>query len=170
MRFLFLLATAFSVLLSTTASAAIHSRLEPRLELAVGGSFTNKHSDITTVLALAWLPPLRETDNGTLRAEVGALYLRGRSPDLRPFSRTDNTASVYLAHAGVRYEHHSGFVAGFGTGVQRGKTSALSGDPQFITSMGWRWGRASLLVRHISNNCLHEPNDGENILELAYRF
>jgi len=92
--------------------------------------------------------------------------LRGRPRH----SRRNNSMSVSLVHAGIRYEHQGGFSAGFGVGAQHGKTSALSGDPQFISSLGWHRGPMSLLVRHISNKKLHEPNDGENTLELAWRF
>ena len=44
------------------------------------------------------------------------------------------------------------------------------GDPQFITSVGWRWDRFSLSIRHISNASLHSPNDGETALVGAWRF
>jgi len=153
MRISLLLAAAVSAVMAASAAAS------PQLELGAGVSFTNR-------AAVAWLPSWHATERGTLRAEVGAVYVRGRARH----SRRDNTASVSAFHAGIRYEHHSGFVAGFGAGAQHGKTSALSGGPQFITSLGWQRGPLSLLVRHISNNCLHEPNDGENILELAWRF
>jgi hypothetical protein len=59
---------------------------------------------------------------------------------------------------------------GAGIGAQAGETDALSGDPQFVTTLGWRWDRFSLLLRHISNASLHEPNDGETMLLAAWRF
>ena len=48
--------------------------------------------------------------------------------------------------------------------------AALSGSPQFISTLGWQWGRFSLLARHISNASLHQPNDGETMLQAAWRF
>ena len=50
------------------------------------------------------------------------------------------------------------------------ETEALSGGPQFISTLGWRWGRFSLLARHVSNASLHQPNDGETLLQGAWRF
>jgi len=60
--------------------------------------------------------------------------------------------------------------ARFAVGVQSGWSEALSGDPQFISTVGWRWGQFALLARHISNARIRRPNDGENLLQLAWRF
>jgi len=144
--------------------AALPAAAQTHLEIGVGPSFTRDNED-TEAATIAWLPPWREAYNGLLRADVGAVYLRGRA-----HSRYNNAERVRLVHAGLRYEHPRGLTAGFGIGVQNGKTAALSGDPQFISSIGWRWGRVSLLLRHISNAGLHSPNEGENILQLGWRL
>ena len=68
--------------------------------------------------------------------------------------------------AGMR----SGIVHDLAVGVQDGRTEALSGSPQFISTFGWRWGRFSLLARHVSNASLHQPNDGETMLQATWRF
>jgi len=135
-----------------------------QVEVGAGVSFTRGNED-TPVAAVAWLPEWREFRGGTLRWEVGAMYVRGRN-----HSAYDNGDDVSLIHGGLRYERPSGLVAGFGAGVQSGRTEALSGDPQFISTLGWRWGRFSLLARHISNASLHQPNDGETMLQAAWRF
>jgi len=135
-----------------------------QVEVGAGVSFTRDNED-TPVAAVAWLPQWREFRGGTLRWELGAMHVRGRSD-----SAYDNGDDVTLVHGGLRYERPSGLVAGFGAGVQTGKTEALSGDPQFISTFGWRWGRFSLLARHISNASLHQPNDGETMLQAAWRF
>jgi len=93
------------------------------------------------------------------------MYVRGRR-----HSNYDNADTVHFYHAGLRYERPSGLVAGFGIGAQSGWTEALSGDPLFISTFGWRWGQFSLLARHISNARLHQPNDGETMLQAAWRF
>jgi len=159
MRISLLLATALSLFTSVSAAAQGH-----HVEIGAGVSFTRDNED-TQALVIAWLPYWREFHGGTLRWEVGAMYLRGRD-----HSRYDNADDVSLAHAGLRYERPSGLIGGFGIGVQHGKTDALSGDPQFISSIGWRWNRVSLMFRHISNARLHGPNEGENIFQLAWRF
>jgi len=159
MRISLLLVTVVSVLSALPAAAQTH------LDIGAGVSFTRDNED-TQALVIAWLPPWREAYGGLLRAEVGAIYLRGRA-----HSRYNNAQGVRLVHAGLRYEHTAnGLTAGFGVGVQHGLTDALSGDPQFISSIGWRWGQVSLLFRHISNAGLHNPNEGENILQLGWRF
>jgi len=157
MRILFLLLTACSLVIALPAAARSH------FEIAAGASFTRDNED-TQMAAIAWLPYWREFHGGALRFEVGAMYFRGR-----PHSRYDNAEYVRLAHAGLRYERPNGLIGGFGVGVQHGKTDALSGDPQFISSIGWRWNRVSLMFRHISNAKLH-GNEGENVVQVAWRF
>ena len=127
-------------------------------------SFTRGNED-TPVVSAAWLPEWREFKGGTLHWEVGALHVRGRSG-----SDYDNGDDVTVFHGGLRYERPSGMVGGLAVGVQDGDTEALSGSPQFISTFGWRWGRFSLLARHISNASLHQPNDGETMLQGTWRF
>jgi len=158
MRISLLLMTAFSLLAATSACAQHH------FEIGAGVSFTRDNEDTQTA-AVAWLPYWREFHGGALRWELGAMYIRGRE-----HSRYDNAEYVRLAHAGLRYERPNGLIGGFGVGVQHGKTDALSGDPQFISSIGWRWNRVSLMFRHISNARVQRPNDGENIVQVAWRF
>lgn len=137
-----------------------------QVEVAAGISAT-RGNDTTPVASVSWLPEWRALgEHGQLRWEVGATHVRGRSG-----SPLDNDDDVTVLHGGYRYERSdNGFTTGFGIGVQSGWTEALSGDPQFITTLGWRWGRFSLLARHISNASLHQPNDGETMLQAAWRF
>lgn len=151
-------------LLALTLPCAFAAHAADRFEVGAGVSFTRDNED-TPVFAAAWLPEWREYRGGTLRWEIGAMHVRGRSD-----SHYDNFDDVTVVHAGLRYERPSGLVAGFGAGVQSGKTEALSGDPQVISTFGWRWNRFSLLARHISNASIHQPNDGETMLQAAWRF
>lgn len=133
-------------------------------QVGAGMSFTRGNED-TPVVSVAWLPEWREFKGGTLHWEAGVLHLRGRSD-----SAYDNGEDVTVFHGGLRYERPSGMVGGLAVGVQDGRTEALSGSPQFISTFGWRWGRFSLLARHVSNASLHQPNDGETMLQAAWRF
>lgn len=130
-----------------------------------GGMSVTRDSQTTGVASVAWMPEWREYGGGLLRWEVGAIYVPGRDTlhlDL------DDDAGVF--HGGLRYERENGFTAGFGVGVQVGHTDALSGNPQFVSTIGWRWDRFSLLARHISNASIKQPNDGETMMLLAWRF
>ena len=134
------------------------------VEVGAGVSLTRNNED-TPVATVAWLPAWREHRGGMLHWEFGAMHLRARSD-----SDYDNDDQVTAFHGGLRYERPSGLTAGFGVGVQSGSTDALSGAPQFVSTLGWRWGRFSLLARHVSNASLHQPNDGETMLQGAWRF
>ena len=131
-----------------------------------GGVSVTRDSETTGIASVAWLPAWRETPRGgLLRWEVGAIYVHGRSG-----TRLDLGEDVGVFHGGLRYERPNGFTAGLGAGLQVGETDALSGNPQFVTTLGWRWDRFSLLARHISNASIKQPNDGETMLLAAWRF
>jgi len=130
-----------------------------------GGVSTTRDSQTTGVGSVAWLPEWREGFGGLLRWEVGAIYVHGRGQ-----THLDLGDNVVVVHGGTRYEHPSGFTHGFGVGLQVGHTDALSGNPQFVSTVGWRWNRFSLLARHISNASIKQPNDGETMLVAAWRF
>ncbi|WP_394003753.1 acyloxyacyl hydrolase [Luteimonas sp. WGS1318] len=134
------------------------------VDVGLGASAT-RENETTLVATAAWLPEWRRTAHGVLRWELGAIYVRGR--DNTRFDLAEDTGVV---HGGARYERDNGFIAGFGIGVQAGRTDALSGNPQFVSSVGWRWQRFSLLARHISNASIKQPNDGETMLVAAWRF
>lgn len=154
------------VALSCIAACGACSGALAQVEATAGVSLT-RDNESTPVASVAWLPEWRGFgEHGQLRWEVGAVHVRGRSD-----SDYDNADDVTVVHGGYRYERtDNGFTTGFGVGLQAGHTDALSGNPQFITTVGWRWGRFSLLARHISNASLHQPNDGETMLVGAWRF
>ncbi|WP_407353956.1 acyloxyacyl hydrolase [Luteimonas sp. R10] len=153
---------AAAVLSALPASAVL---AQSRFEIG-GGVSATRGNETTPVVAAAWLPEWRPMGHAVLRWELGAIHVRGRDD-----TRLDLEDEVTVAHAGLRYERtDNGLTLGFGVGAQAGETDALSGDPQFVTTAGWRWNRFSLLARHISNASLHQPNDGETMLTAAWRF
>ncbi len=159
-----------SVLLSFAAAFVLavvplsQARAQAQVEVAGGVSVT-RDSETTGIASVAWMPEWRQAYGGTLRWELGAIYVHGRSG-----TRLDLDENVGVFHGGVRYDRPNGFTAGFGAGLQVGETDALSGNPQFVSTVGWRWGRFSLLARHISNASIKQPNDGETMLLAAWRF
>jgi hypothetical protein len=147
------------------AAAVFPATAQSQFELSAGASWT-RDNEVTPVIAAAWLPELRSLDNARLRWELGVVHVPGRDD-----TRYDLDHDVTVGHAGLRYDRtDNGLTLGFGIGVQSGQTDALSGDPQFISTVGWRWDRFSVLARHISNASIHQPNDGETMLVAAWRF
>lgn len=137
-----------------------------QVEVGVGPSVTTG-IEYTAAASIAWLPEIRPLRNAVLRADLGAVVVAGRDD----MPTRDLSDDVVVVHAGLRYERtDNGLSLGAGIGAQAGETDALSGDPQFVTTLGWRWDRFSLLLRHISNASLHQPNDGETMLLAAWRF
>lgn len=136
------------------------------IELAVGASTTTDREFARTA-SVAWVPELRALENAVLRGQVGLIHVHGRGQ----VTGRNLDDDVWVGYVGLRYERtDNGLALGAAIGAQSGETDALSGDPQFVTSVGWRWDRFSLSVRHISNASLHSPNDGETALVAAWRF
>ncbi len=155
---------ALSVLAVAACLAAPVRAQSAPVDIGIGASAT-RENETTLVATAAWLPEWRRTARGVLRWELGAVYVRGRDN-----TRFDLSEDAGVVHGGARYERDNGFVAGFGVGVQAGRTDALSGNPQFVSTVGWRWQWFSLLARHISNASIRQPNDGETMLVAAWRF
>lgn len=130
-----------------------------------GGISTTKGAERTAVVAAAWVPQLRRLEHGNVRFELGLMHFDGRD-----VPRRDLSGSVTVGHLGVRYERDNGLFIGGGIGMQSGYSDALSGDPQFVSSIGWRRDRFSLMLRHVSNAGLEDPNDGETLLLAGWRF
>lgn len=136
------------------------------IEVGAGAS-TTTNREFTRIASVAWLPGLRQLDRAMLRGEVGLVHVQGRS-GVRGRDLSDD---VQVGFVGLRYERSdNGLTLGAGIGAQSGYSDALSGDPQFITTAGWRWQRFSLLLRHISNASQSKPNDGETMLVAGWRF
>ncbi|MGY0559892.1 acyloxyacyl hydrolase [Luteimonas sp. A277] len=154
-----LIRPAFALMLLASAPLAL-----AQVEVGAAVSIT-RDSETTAIGAVAWQPYWRDAWNGQLRWDIGAMYVHGRKD-----THLDLDENVVVAHGGLRWEHTSGFTAGFGAGLQVGRTDALSGNPQFVSTVGWRWDRFALLARHISNASIKQPNDGETMLMATWRF
>lgn len=84
--------------------------------------------------------------------------------------------SVWLVGLGQRIRHLNPegvashwFVEGQVLGAV-GRTPGISGPIQFGTALGWSGDRYQVLVRHVSNAGLREPNHGETMLLLGVSF
>lgn len=59
---------------------------------------------------------------------------------------------------------------GFGVGLTKYRSAALSSPYEFVSSLGWQGQHYVLMLRHISNARLHRPNLGETMLLVGLRF
>src|SRR5690606_35965419 len=119
----------FLALLLLAAAPLAHA--QSQVEVA-GGISVTRDSETTGIASVAWMPEWRQAWGGTLRWELGAIYVHGRSG-----TRLDLGEDVGVFHGGVRYDRPYGFTAGFGAGRQVGGTGAPSGDPLFADTCGW---------------------------------
>lgn len=149
---------AAALLLACSAASA------SAVEVLVGASTPIEH-EWTPVGAIAWQPELRTYARGVLNWDLGLTWVGARDTSRRRLDR-----SVLVSHLGFRFDRNDGLTLGFGIGSQRNLTDALSGEPQFVSTIGWIRGRWVFLVRHISNGGLDDPNIGETMLLAGMRF
>ncbi len=81
------------------------------------------------------------------------------------------THPVWMAMGGARV---SGFwrqaFFGFDVALTKDRTGALSSPYEFVSTLGWQGTHYVLALRHISNADLHEPNLGETMMLVGFRF
>ena len=81
------------------------------------------------------------------------------------------THPVWMAMGGARV---SGFwrqaFFGFDVALTKNRTGALSSPYEFVSTLGWQGTHYVLALRHISNADLHEPNLGETMMLVGFRF
>lgn len=93
-------------------------------------------------------------------------WIQGRSS--RYEHRLDHAVGVLAL--GARLELWRGLFISEQVAVTTATTDALSSHGQFVSSAGWQATHWVVLLRHISNAELHEPNHGETMLLLGYAF
>ncbi len=135
------------------------------LAVEVGPSWTKGERSTAALFATALG---RERQLGELRWQprVDIGVVRSRHPALANLDRT-----VWVAAAGARFPHlwKNAFFS-FQLAAATPHTGALSSTQQFVSSLGWKQGRITVMVRHISNGSTHEPNYGESMLLLGADF
>lgn len=136
---------------------------------AQAGASQNGGNDHTTtpVGFVGLVGPGKEWRKVRVEPVVSVGYVKGRD-------QAGNRDNVWLAGGGGRWRLTNErwnplFVETVVYGTH-GSTHALSGNLQFGTAIGWSWEHVDVMVRHISNARIKEPNDGETMLLLGVRF
>lgn len=139
-----------------------------RQVIQAGPSQSQDHS--TAAVFYQAIGKARDPEGKWTWRPVGTLgFVEGR--DL-PGNRDD----VWLAGGGVRFQRirADGRVSPLFVETQallsEGNTNALTGQLQFGTAVGWSGERWEVLVRHLSNAGIDEPNRGETMLLMGYTF
>ena len=126
----------------------------------------NQH-DTTPVGFVGAVGPAKQWRKVSIEPVVSIGYVQGRDD-------VGNKDDVWLAGGGARWRLNNErwnplFVETLVYGTH-GSTNALSGNLQFGTAIGWSWEHVDVMVRHISNARIKEPNDGETMLLVGVTF
>lgn len=108
------------------------------------------------------------TDNDSLLPTewtVGYIFGQKKNPD-NYWNNDDPTSYVGV---GKRLEWRR-FFLGFGIVAVDRLSQRLSSTWNFKTQLGFHYGHFVMLVQHISNSGIQQPNDGEDLITLGLRF
>jgi hypothetical protein len=84
--------------------------------------------------------------------------------------------SITLVAAGARFHYgeagdwYRSLFFSFQPALQTGRTMALSGSLEFVSTLGWQGKRFSVQLRHISDAGMRDPNRGETMALVGVGF
>ncbi len=153
---------AISALVWTPSSRAAN------IEMLVGRSVTTQQrwTDTVFITSVGNWRPLDGSGNWRWAPAAGLGEFKARS------TRKENLDhATLIVYGGVRLGGwwRQAFVS-FGVGLTKYRTDALSSPYEFVSSLGWQGQHYVLMLRHISNAKLHQPNLGETMLLVGLRF
>ncbi|GAP65551.1 Lipid A 3-O-deacylase [Mizugakiibacter sediminis] len=155
---------AAALFVAAALFASAHAQAA-QFELLAGPSWTSGQRSTKAVFFEA-LGETRTWHALRWQPDVGLGWIEARGT---PRERLDHDVGV--AAAGVRLpDLWHGLFVGFQLAAATPHTGALCSAQQFVSSLGWRRGRAVVMLRHISNGSTREPNLGETMLLAGVDF
>lgn len=79
-------------------------------------------------------------------------------------------ATQGFAAVSKRWNLPAHFFVSLGVSANSKNNDVLSGHVQFLSSLGWRYDRYTLSLRHMSNGSIHGQNRGETFVQLSVGF
>jgi len=152
----------------TAALSWVPSASAASIETLAGRSVTTQQrwTDTVFVTTVGNWRPLGVNGSWRWAPEAGLGWFKARSN-----SKENLDHATLILYGGARLGGwwRQAFV-GFGVGLTKYRTAALSSPYEFVSSLGWQGRHYVLMVRHISNARLHRPNLGETMLLVGLRF
>lgn len=108
--------------------------------------------------------------------DVSLGWIDGRDVARYRGMRLGTTDSVTLAAVGARFHYgeagdwYRSLFFSFQPALQTGRTIALSGALEFVSTLGWQGRRFSVQLRHVSDAGLRDPNRGETMALVGVGF
>ncbi|MEO7072947.1 MAG: acyloxyacyl hydrolase [Rhodanobacter sp.] len=107
--------------------------------------------------------------------DVSAGWINGRNLVRYDGSGYSTRDDVWLVAAGARiqYGEHAdghGVFLSVQPALQSGRTLALSGGFEFVSTLGWQGRHLSVQIRHVSNAGIEGPNRGETMALVGVGF
>ncbi len=153
---------AISALVWTPSSRAAN------IEILAGRSVTTQQrwTDTVFIASVGSWRPLDGSETWRWAPTAGLGEFKARSTHQE---NLDHASLIVYGGARLSGWWRQAFVS-FGVGLTKYRTDALSSPYEFVSSLGWQSPRYVLMLRHISNAKLHQPNLGETMLLGGLRF
>lgn len=138
-------------------------------DVEVGRSYSDSHSANAAFFETTFDARAIGGSNFSWEPDLSAGWIDGRQVSNYRHDRYDIRNHTFVAAAGARFQYgqqgdwYRHLFFSFQPTYNTGRTPALSSDYEFTSTLGWQGQRFSLLVRHISNGGLHDPNRGETM-------
>ncbi len=146
-----------------------------QVQVEAGRSYMDRDAASTVFAEVVWTPQRLGDSRFTWAPDAAVGWIDGR--DLPRFTGDRYTATddVWLLAAGVRLQYAPddrgrGWFVSLQPALQSGRTQALSGGLEFVSTLGWQGRRFSLQLRHVSNAGLQGPNRGETMALVGVGF
>jgi len=108
--------------------------------------------------------------------DVSLGWIDGRDIARYRGNRYGTRDSIWLVAAGARFHYgdandwYRSLFFSVQPAVQTGRTMALSGSLEFVSTLGWQGKRFSIQLRHVSDGGLRGPNRGETMALVGVGF
>ena len=103
-------------------------------------------------------------------------WIDGRDIARYRTNRLGTHDSIWLVAAGARFHYgeagdwYRPLFFSFQPALQTGRTMALSGSYEFVSTLGWQGKRFSVQLRHVSDGGRSNPNRGETMALVGVGF
>jgi hypothetical protein len=146
-----------------------------QLQVQGGRSYMDRYATNTAFVEAVFASRRIGDSRFSWAPDVSAGWIGGRQVARYDDSRYRTRDDVWLLAAGARFQYGDamdgrGLFLSVQPALQRGRTQALSGGYEFVSTLGWQGRRFSVQIRHVSNAGLHEPNRGETMALLGVGF
>ena len=163
-------------LAAALAASAFPAAAATHLEIQGGRSYMDRHGTNAAFVEAVFDEHRIGTTRFSWSPDVSLGWIDGRDIARYRGNRYGTRDSIRLVAAGARFHYgdasdwYRSVFFSFQPALQDGRTMALSGSLEFVSTLGWQGKHFSVQLRHISDGGLRDPNRGETMALVGVGF